>query len=634
MKIDTIKTELKQLDTAVEELKKILSDLYGDELPQEPTELSKGLRFKTDTDLFTEEEIKTSEILENTIVSSLRLERTLSEELSNITRAQHDRESYYSSLYSGADLVTLYKETDETLQQAQTLSQTLGILSRGIQNIACSRYFDRLEHKGKSRNTDKMRAILAEIKAIGSGAEEKTADGETVKVGGFAVIDNRGDSFTEKLSQIFENIQAVNLLCYYSNSYYELNYRAILPTHYKDITTDKQKAFIRETIEPCFKSHIEAIRALHLPVKEAENLINNAVETIYNQLDIVIEAGAEIGEGELLHAKRNPVKDFSISTSLANREVFRTPHTDSFKSKQITIYDYLDEKTAEKKTVSTYLSVSYNELEGVAVTFTPEQETTYNAIDSEFQAGNSLVTTRQIYKTMLGGDSSAKLSDSKREELTELIDNLAKTRTTIDNSEHAKKTGRKKFVRVTDNLLNITHLEEAEIDGKVLRDVWLIKERPILSRYADSIGQTRNIPMKLIQTGTGVNYTALRDHLLTQILYMKNDRQKRSNRTILLAPVYTDLYNAERTETKQGITKNAETMLQHWIREGFIYSYELELSDRTQREIAKAESKGKSTQKIKKVATAIIIYLSNNKLTTEAQLNRHLATEKRGRKKM
>lgn len=652
MKIDEIKKEIQSLNAVATELTEQFTQTYGDEIPQEPAQLSEGLRFKTDTDHFTEAERAVNERLADTIVSSMRTERTLSNELSKIMKAQQNREQYADTLDKGTDLVTLYKQTDETLQQAESITKTLNRLSRALQNIACNRYFNSLTHRGKSRPKDRYNAILSEIDAIGNGADRVTADGEAVRTGGFVIFNERGRSsaednaYIEKLYQFFDAIQAVNLICYYSTAYYEFHYSTILPTSYKDITADKQRAFIRETIEPCFKSHLDAVKALKMPTGEAESIITRAVEGVYNQLNLTLK-GDEADK--LLQVKRNPVTDYLLPTTKVHRELFSGTHTESIEGKQITIYDYLDEKTAEKKDVHTYLSVSYNELEGVTgiKPFTPEQETTYNAIDSEFQAGNSIVTTRQIYKTMLGGDSNAKLSDSKREELTELIEDLAKTRATIDNSEHAKHTGRKKFVRVTDNLLNVVHLEEAEIDGKVLRDVWLIKERPILSRYADSIGQIRNIPMKLLQTGTGVTYTALREHLLTQILYMRNDRQKRANRTILLAPVYTDLYKDADTHQKQRLTENAEKMLQHWIREPYkdnkplIHSYELEYSEGTQREIAKAESLGKSTQKIKRVAVTVKIYFEGNKLSAEASKNRIIALDakrggtqkKRGRKK-
>lgn len=602
MKIDTIKAELKQLNTAVEDLQKKLSELYGDELPQEPKKLSKGLRFKTDTDLFTAEEQELNKELDSTIISSMRLEQTLSEELSKITRAQHDRESYYSSLYSRADLVTLYRETDETLQQAETLSKTLGTLSRSVQNIAYSRYFDRLtDRRGKGDKAGKLRALHSEIKTIAEGADTKTTDGEPIRVGGFTVIDNRGDSFTEKLSQLFEAIQAVNLLCYYHNGYYELHYSTILPTNYQDITADKQKAFIRELIEPCFKSHLEAIRALPYPTKEAEKYINDTIERIYKDLNLTLEGGAD--EADIQNIIRNPVANMLLPhtqiTRLMRDEGFRYGEKKS-----------IQEFKTKNKPINSYMTVTaLGDLKGVEGRKLSFEEigicvSAYN----ELMAGNEYVTTQMLYKTWAGGDSKTRLKKEQKEKKEELINTLRQEEQRIDQREYKKQKHLKEDF-ITDRILDVAIAEGVTINGQYQEKCWKIKGVSPFIQHAINLGQVTTIPTSHLNIGLPMTYYPLRDYLYDEIHRIKGDifnteteaeraerlktearlkaqaeaegkkykpRQQRQKPTILFDTIYEKVYNGTKDKrTHRGIQKASQQILTYWKKVGIIKDYKL-----------------------------------------------------------
>lgn len=608
MNKDNLRTETESLKKQAEELKAKIEKTYTFE--EEPESIP--LLFYLNSDLFTDEETALNEQLTEITTKAMRLEGDLFDKLSELTRAQHQLKNYENTLLEDAeaDYVDLYKETDKEMQRVQKLSEDIENTYKSIQAIAYKRYFERLSY----------REIVNEAKDIS----------KTLEVFNEEKLYELQD---EKIADLFQTIKAVSLVGRYANDYYQLSLNAIIPTTYKDITEEGLKNFIRETIEDYFLSHTKALKATNQTTREIERkIINDTVEVIYRKLNVTV---AETKAQQTLKMKRHAVDDYLLPTTEMHRDIFSGAIVP--KNKPYTIFDYLDEQTKENKKVNAYLDISYSELEGVSgiEPFTPEQETLYNAIDTEFNAGNDIITTQQIYKSMLGRDSSAKLSESKREELTDTIESFAKTRVSIDNREYAKRTGKSEFIKQTKNLLYIDHLEKAEIDGKVLKDVWLIRERPILGVYAESIGQIRNVPMKLLQTGTAITYTPLREHLLRAIYYMKNERQKRKNRTILLAPVYEDKYNGADTHSKQRLTENAEKILRHWVREEFIHSYEFEYSEGTKREIARAESKGKSTQNIKRIAISIKIYFKSNKLTTEAQLNRVMALEekKRGRKK-
>lgn len=622
----TILQTQKELERAIEHInteftgcRKNIIEVFGEEILSPVSDnFSMMLEVKTESELFTDQERGILEAVNGLVANILQAHSIYLHEESRINKAKKEREDYPERISADNETdLDLYIDQLKKLDDRMTAPyKELMYLSSNVQSLGWKRYFDNYEGRNFQVDTRKeCKAIANSLHILSTGFETKE---ESEDIPG--------------MLKFLEKYGAVSVLGRIDTEYYGKTVRVVLQT--SNIAEKDRRKVLKDLIEPLFARHKEALKERRLPAEDAlRDIIDDTLDRLLRELTPLVKGDST--EMDFPPIKRKPIKDYSMNTSALMRDVFSGNHAENYQN-QISIYEYLDEKSKEVKTVSTYYAIDYNNLEGVTMKtpLTPDQTTLYNAIDSEFKAGNNIVTTAQIYKTMLGGDSSATLPQKKREEIVKTIDRLASIRVSVDNSEYAKRKGKNTFISARTNLLSIDQLEEKRlINGKLEKDLWIIKERPLLSRYAESIGQIRDIPMKLMRTGTGVVYTPLRDHLLAQILYMQNQRQKRKNCKILLAPVYQNLYKGADTKKQQRLTESAEKMLKTWIREGLIYSYEFELSKRTRAEIAKAEAEGRSTQDLKKVAISIYIFGENDKLTTEAQKNRIIALERKSNKR-
>lgn len=584
MKKDTFIEKIEQIKKELSNLRAEFIDFYGDELT-EPIEIYKGMRFNFTSDLFSKEELKANAQLEELTIEAMRLIRDLSEELSTITKARHNVKGYENTLIEGVaeDYERLFIETDKILQSAEEVSDTLQSMANSLQPIACERYFKRL----------KYRDIVKEAQEIADS---------------FGVYDNNSlyseENFIDKLSQFFESIKAVQLLGRYQNDYYSLSLNAILPTTFKDLTEEGLKDFIRETIEPCFSIHLETIKTLKQPAGETKAIIVDAVDRLYRALNITLENEEA---NSIPSTKRNPVNKMNWSTSLLSQKVW-SGQLKKGEPEQLTLWNYEEQSTSIKKEVKSYVTATYTdkkEIIGIE-DMTPEQEDIYNAIASEFKAGNRYVTNGMIHKTKNAGER-ADLTPKQDEEMTRFIESATMTRITIHNKDYADKTGKQDFVQLTDNLLNMARLDKVEINGKIIDSVWIIKEHPILNKYADAIGQGKDKDINLLKTGTKAPYSTMRLYLVREIEKMREG--KRTQKRILYTTLFDYLKITDRHKKKRYLTE-AEKMLKHWIRykekgESYIYSFEFE-------------------------PDAIRIYLSNKeKYSTEASKNRKLALENR-----
>jgi len=636
MTIDEIRDELLQLNNSVADLQRSLSETYGEELPQEPATLSRGLYFKTDTDLFTAEEKDLNERLRDTITVSLRLTQELSNEATSISRALHNKEQYYSTIdeeienaeadtpqsedlskiyisseqrytytYSSSKLDTLHRETEDALQQAQTLSETLGTLSRALQNVACNRYFDRLTYKGRSRENDKLRAINAEVDAIANGADTRTTDGEPIRVGGFYIFDSRAEApnlNNNQVSKVLDALQAVNLICYYNNGYYELHYSTILPTN-TQLSAEEQRAFIRETVQPCFKSHLEALKAIRRPTKDAEQSIAEAVEKLYKEVALLREAGSDEQETSLI-VRSSPVPHLNYPMTAITRELYSGTYS-PVTNKPVKMFS----KGNDNKPVYMYYSTSLADVEGVtgAENLSLEEEGICNAIYSLFKAGNRYVTNQMIKDTRRGGKGKSKtrITDKEDARYTNFIETAKYIKIRIDQREYAKERGLP-HEQFEDILLDVAKVYNVNINGTVVEWCWYIKQAPIINVHAELIGQSLSLPMQLANVDVRAEFYPLRDYLIQEIYRIKSDKlntetpaekalreeaeakkkaeavangktykpkRRIQHPVILFSTIYSRLYDNPDLRTKKTIQKETLKMLEHWKKYGFIKDY-------------------------------------------------------------
>lgn len=649
MKTTTILSELNRLETAVKELQNRLSDLYGDELTQEPAKLSRGLRFNTDTDLFSEEEIEANKLLDKLIIDSMNLERELDEALSNVTRAVHNREFHYTSIieevktrldeeadatednenfsYKSQDFVPLYKKIDELFVQVKAVSEPLGDLSKALQTIACHRYFDSLTFRGKGGKNNVWRAINAEVKEIASGRKYTDENGAERIKGSFDVIDNRNDDLTLKLAQFFEAVKAVNLVCFYSNDYYTLRFSAILPTRYEDISEDKQKGLIREVIEPCFKSHMDALESLKMHKKDAEGYIEEAVDSIYSRLNITLNAEA-VPDNAV-----EPLSDYWLVHTQITNSMFSGEPLQSVERKEIDRYKEGD------KTISNFVSWDLNDVEGIdwhGKELTLEEQGILSGIFTQQLTGNMDMSNRMVKKARYQKDgvNLTKKEDSAYDEAWKIFNNIS---VTIDQTSYMGKVGKDGTVidspYRTGKVLEFDIKHDAPLSKQNVKKVYsTLRYSPILQHMLFT-GQYTRLPNRMAYIeGLQAKDLWIRDYIIMEIHRIKGDilntetaeerkyrearerkkaeeqdkpykpRKVQQQPTMLFEKIYSKSPKGypKRAREKADIQKNVQLVLKDFKAKGLIKDYTLLYEGINRQPTKKQDRREKST-----LATAV-----------------------------
>lgn len=555
------------------------------------TDSKRGLFLKERSDLYTDEERSLFKKLHKLLADAEQVRSYIDIEREQVLAAIERAELYPFTIDEAESrpLPEVLEEVEGDRATAEGLLVACQEINEKLQALGWIRYMD--SFKTAKKKPDYRRA-LKEIKAM---------------ISSISVVNTADLLVSEAAKEAFKAVPK-SLYIDIDTDYYTSRKRSIItPT---DFTNSEQNVeYYTMLIEPYFFYHITAIERMNMPTGEAQGLIKEAINGFMLQLKEAIDTAPAAGETLSQSITRLPVQSYIFSQSVLSDELWRGKVKSNTKEgKQITLFEVISksEGETEKKPVNSYIYAIHKDLKGIKglEDFTPELEEIYNAIDSEIQAGNRYLTVDMIYKTMEGADSSKKPSAEKKAEIAQFIDNAAITRLEINNKEYAKATGRNSYGYIKANLLEVIEVGEKEIGGKPLQNVYLFKERPIVNAYADYLGQARNIPIKLLKTGTPQQHNSLRLYLLKQIDYMQHTEKR--NHTIKLDTLFETLYpklGGDRNKRKR-IIGYADKMLKHWVREGHIYSYDIQ------------------GNKI------IKIYLTGKeKYTAQASLNRHIALD-------
>ena len=222
-------------------------------------------------------------------------------------------------------------------------------------------------------------------------------------------------------------------------------------------------------------------------------------------------------------------------------------------------------------TASVIYSISFDEL-GPDVHITrqlePYDKRVYIAVASLFNAGNSVMTSTQIYRAM-GHEGKPAQTDIKR--IDDSITKLSAARVTINNEAEAAATNYERFVY--DAALLPMERVQAIISGKKADTaIHLFREPPLVS-FARGRKQITTIDRKLLNTPLSkTNKTILiEDYLLERISRAKHDKKQAEK--ILFETIYksASITGKERQRAPGKLQK----ILQHYLENEFIQSYEL-----------------------------------------------------------
>lgn len=595
----------------IEHLKSTLRTLYGEEINEEAA-YSFRLNFNTNTNLFNEAEKKANTKLESLTFEVMKLIRDLSDELNDIIRKQHNIKDYKTTLIEGTDkgYDRLFIRTDKILQSAEKLSETLQKMAKSLQPIACKRYFKKLT----------PREIINEASDISDGFVVVPSD----------ISQNEFDNdFYQKLAQALKTIGAVNLLNYYNNDYYTLRLNAILPSNFKDLTEEKLREFIKDTAEPCFSAHFEALKERKYPSKEINTFIENAVNIIYKDLNISFE-NAEVTKGK----RQKPIESYFLPHTAITKILF---DGSPLKGKsEIPIRYYTDPKT--RQDINIYLSVIQNlkDVKGLE-SYGLEELGILSGLFTRILNGDKRITPLMVKKGQLMNTKVA-MTEKELENYIRVINDFRDRDITIDQRELIGKIGRN-GEKITDpyrtgKIFKADILTPADIDGdpenvfkicgQEVKIAWEVDSYGPLLEFILFSGQYSQLPAEAMRIeGLRIDEAWIRDFWLNEIHRIKSDslntetdtekeeRIKREKKRALeedkeykerkpkQQPVVTfeALYNKakkypERTRDKEKIQRVSQLCLNKWKSMGIINNYKC-LKDGMNRKTTKKEDKRK-----------------------------------------
>ena len=227
------------------------------------------------------------------------------------------------------------------------------------------------------------------------------------------------------------------------------------------------------------------------------------------------------------------------------------------------------EKRDSRKQLTILYSINFDAL-GDNVTITrklePFDKRVYLAVSALYNAGNSIISFSQIYRTM-GNTHSPNAHDI--EKISDSIAKMAAARVSLDNTQEAKSYKYDKFT-YTASLLPMERLEGV-INGKAVEAaIHLFREPPLVS-FARGRKQITTIERQLLETP--VNKTdqnlLLEDYLIERIAHAKTGRQPAKI-------LYDTLYAEARITTKKQRQRAGDKLgaiLGHYVKCGFIKGY-------------------------------------------------------------
>ena len=193
-----------------------------------------------------------------------------------------------------------------------------------------------------------------------------------------------------------------------------------------------------------------------------------------------------------------------------------------------------------------YFDISFDELEGMRLSreLNLYDKMVYIAVAALFNAGNTVITTNQVYRIM-GGKNKANSSD--RRKIMDSLQKMANTRIEF-NDEHAQKQFKKDtYFRYQGHLLEARFGERVSMNGIPVADAVRILAEPPMLTFAKHLKQFTTMKPQVFAlplANTDVNL-AIKDYLLVNLAFMKSGRR---NHKVL----WTSLYEA------CGVTRNKD----------------------------------------------------------------------------
>ena len=213
-----------------------------------------------------------------------------------------------------------------------------------------------------------------------------------------------------------------------------------------------------------------------------------------------------------------------------------------------------------------------------AQALTPYDQEVHDAILSLYLAGNEYITNRMIYQTMTGASpnditKASGISKKSLDEIDDAITKLMYSIIVIDASEEASAFGYEMFKY--DSTVLAAERITAKLNGSAPVECLHLLRVPVLYSYSDRKGQISRVPIGLLNTPgrkTRENIE-LQGYLMRRIEAIKRGAISNS---ILYDTIFKTLQIDETSNPakKRGqVRKNAQDILNRWVKDGYIVSY-------------------------------------------------------------
>lgn len=227
------------------------------------------------------------------------------------------------------------------------------------------------------------------------------------------------------------------------------------------------------------------------------------------------------------------------------------------------------EKLGSKKEINILYSIDFDALGSnarITKKLTQFDKRVYIAVAGLFNAGNTVITLRQIHIAM-GGTGRA--SANQRQKISAAVHKMHGAMISIDNAIEAGTYNYPKFV-YTGSLLPIERIRKI-VNGNVVEEaIHLFREPPAMT-FARQRGQITTIPVRLLNSHVSMTDTnlAIEDYLLDRISHAK----KGKGQSKILYRTICDKAGAVTAKQRQRVPEKVKEYLTHYVKCGYIASF-------------------------------------------------------------
>ena len=235
-----------------------------------------------------------------------------------------------------------------------------------------------------------------------------------------------------------------------------------------------------------------------------------------------------------------------------------------------------DKDTAKGITANIWVSIDFEELEGVKITRTLDyyDKNVFTSLANLKKNGYDIVTASQVYTAMA---YEGKAGKTDREKILKSIEFMSMARVYIDNREEVKIYNKYDEINASFPLIS-TEIIKRIVNGTIVNDAIRIIEVPRLFDFAEKRKHITTVPIEVLRmpiSKTNKNLM-LRDYLFKRIAKMKNNEN--ISRNILFATIYENCEINDKS-TKSRLPNIIESILKHFEKTDWIKKYTITPKD-------------------------------------------------------